>query len=331
MLLIYLGLFSMLNAEDLLSKYKQKVTDAHAQEEVNKKDYLSAKLAEENILEDIRNIKKMKQDTFEATADFIKRRNSEIQKLEENASFYAKSGDKKFSFGSIAMKSYDADTQRMLLSVKWNEGVYKLFPELKRVHTAYLDIVRDQARELFEEKKIHNFHIKMEYRGERLIVTSMSLYDKYRFYAKVKRKVVVPKVVERTYEPVYEDAVTSCDYYYINATSVNIRSRSTTRSVKSGRLSKNKKVCVTKKRGSWYYIKSKGWVLNKYLQKTKVTKRKKQVKRDRSVWHCTARSVRASGWVERVGKENAKRGALQQCTMRLQTNTPCRITNCYRL
>ena len=204
---------------------------------------------------------------------------------------------------------------------------------MKIVHTAYLDIPRAQASELFGEKKRHYFHTEFGYRGEELRITSMLLYNKYRFYAKVKRKPVVHQPVsKRTYQPKYENRSTSCDYYYTNASSINVRSRPTTRSVREDRLSKNKRVCVTKKSGSWSYLQNKGWVLSRFLQKTKVKvkKRKQKARSDRSVWHCTARSTRASGWVERAGKENAKRGALRQCTMRLQTSTPCRIINCYR-
>jgi len=75
--------------------------------------------------------------------------------------------------------------------------------------------------------------------------------------------------------------------------------------------------------------------LNKDIRKSvKLTKiKKKTVKKKSSgrVWHCTARSTRASGWVERVGLDNAKRGALKQCNIRRQTSSYCRITNCYKV
>ena len=335
--ILCISLSSFLNAEDLLGQYQQKMSGASLQKQdrtkIQENDIASVDLKEDDILVEIQNIKKMKQGTFESTPDFLKKRNSKIKNLDEKVSFSSQKGDKKFSFGSVTMKSYDADTERMLLTVHWNKEVYALFPELKIVHTAYLDIPRDQASELFGEKKRRYCHTELGYRGEELRITSMLLYNKYRFYAKVKRKPVVHQPVsKRTYQPKYENRSTSCDYYYTNASSINVRSRPTTRSVREDRLSKNKRVCVTKKSGSWSYLRNKGWVLSRFLQKTKVKvkKRKQKARSDRSVWHCTARSTRASGWVERVGKENAKRGALHQCTMRLQTSTPCRITNCYR-
>lgn len=72
--------------------------------------------------------------------------------------------------------------------------------------------------------------------------------------------------------------------------------------------------------------------LSKDIKKTvKLNPIKKKVKRSSTVWHCTAKSDRASGWVERVGLQNAKNGALKQCNIRRQTNSVCRITNCYKV
>lgn len=75
--------------------------------------------------------------------------------------------------------------------------------------------------------------------------------------------------------------------------------------------------------------------LNKNIRKSvklkKIKKKTVKKKSSGSVYHCTARSTRASGWVERVGLDNAKRGAIKQCNMRRQTNSYCRITNCYKV
>lgn len=75
--------------------------------------------------------------------------------------------------------------------------------------------------------------------------------------------------------------------------------------------------------------------LNKNIRKSiklkKIKKKSTKKKSSGSVYHCTARSTRASGWVERVGLENAKRGALKQCNIRRQTSSYCRITNCYKV
>lgn len=72
--------------------------------------------------------------------------------------------------------------------------------------------------------------------------------------------------------------------------------------------------------------------LNKDIDKSvKLKKIQKKKKKSSTVWHCTARSDRASGWVERVGLQNAKNGAIKQCNIRRQTNSYCKITNCYKV
>ncbi len=69
----------------------------------------------------------------------------------------------------------------------------------------------------------------------------------------------------------------------------------------------------------------------KKKKKKTSTKTKTKVIGSRGVWHCTAKSVRASGWVERVGLENSKKGAIKQCDIRRVTNTDCKITKCYEV
>ncbi len=81
-----------------------------------------------------------------------------------------------------------------------------------------------------------------------------------------------------------------------------------------------------------YYNKEVTVNLNKDIkQSVTLTPIKKKVKKSATVWHCTAKSKRASGWVERVGLQNAKNGALKQCNIRRQTNSVCQITNCYKV
>lgn len=71
--------------------------------------------------------------------------------------------------------------------------------------------------------------------------------------------------------------------------------------------------------------------IRKSVKLTKIKKKSSKKKSSAHVYHCTARSTRASGWVERVGLQNAKNGALKQCNMRRQTSAYCRITNCYKV
>jgi serine/threonine protein kinase len=75
--------------------------------------------------------------------------------------------------------------------------------------------------------------------------------------------------------------------------------------------------------GTPIYTKKK---VKKQVKKKKKTYRKSS---GSNVWYCEARSARASGWVRKVGKQNAINGALRQCNMRRQTSSRCRITNCH--
>ncbi len=130
--ILCIGLSSVLNAEDLLGQYQKKMSGASLEKQdrtkIQKDDIAITDLKEDDILVDIQNIKKMKQDTFESTPDFLKRRSSKIKNLSDKVSFSSQKGDKKFSFGTVSMKSYDADRQRMLLTVKWNKEWYQVFP-----------------------------------------------------------------------------------------------------------------------------------------------------------------------------------------------------------
>ena len=71
--------------------------------------------------------------------------------------------------------------------------------------------------------------------------------------------------------------------------------------------------------------------IHKSVKLKKIKKKSAKKKSSAHVYHCTARSDRASGWVERVGLQNAKNGALKQCNIRRQTSSSCRITNCYKV
>ncbi|MEA3434353.1 MAG: SH3 domain-containing protein [Campylobacterota bacterium] len=331
-LLFGMGVSTILNAEGLSDRYRQKMgIEVSKSEHTVKNTSYNVQKTEDDILGDIRKIKNMRQGTFEASKDFEAKRNNKILELKNKIKFFARTGEKKFSFGTVKMKSYDADQEKMQLVVAWHKEVFQLFPELKKVRTAYLNIPRTEAKELFEKTKRHYFHTDIGYRDERLVVTNMLLYDKYRFYSNAKRKPVSYAVaVKRNTE---DSSVNNsgCSYYYCNASSVNVRSKPSAKGEKLDKLNRNKRVCVAKQYNSWSYIQNSGWVASRFLQKKRVKKVTQVKRRDKTVWHCTARSGRFSGWVKSAGKENAKRGALRQCTIRLQTKVPCKITNCYRL
>jgi len=334
--------------QNLVDKYKSKMNHVSEPIEQNSMKAVSEiveKKTASSMESDIRDIKSMKQGTFESTFSFEKRVNDKLKELKQKINFYGKNASKEFSAGTITMKSYNADQETMQLLFVWNQSINTLFPETKKWKTATLSISRTEAKRLFENQSTHYFHIYLGYVNKKISIEKMMLYDAYEFTPNLKKKAPEAIVVKHAQSTKKENwkkhnnsvksSAKSCNYYYTNGTSLNVRERPSRYSQKMISLGKNRKVCILERSNDWAYIKGKGWILSRYLSKTKSKiqqkKKKKTASRDRSVWHCSARSIRASGWVERVGKENAKRGALKQCTMRLQTNQPCRIVNCYRL
>lgn len=131
----------------------------------------------------------------------------------------------------------------------------------------------------------------------------------------------------------FEKKVPSCTYYYTTS-NVRIRRNASRNSAILGTIKKSTKVCIVKNLNSWKYVQNKGWIYGKFLISVSKYKRKKKIVKsyiDKSVWHCEAKSKRASGWVERVGKKNAMNGALYQCQIRRQTSSKCKIIHCYKL
>jgi len=104
------------------------------------------------------------------------------------------------------------------------------------------------------------------------------------------------------------------------------------------------KTTVNYKGVRWAYINYNGligWVIarsieevgaSSYRKKT-IPKKKTYTKKRKStssrVWYCKAKSERASGWVRKVGKQNAINGAIRQCNNRRQTSSRCRIIDCH--
>lgn len=129
------------------------------------------------------------------------------------------------------------------------------------------------------------------------------------------------------------EANKACQYYYVQANKLHIRARASATGRKIGSVSKNTKVCIIKTKNGWSYIDGKGWVSSKFLSMKRVKKKKIPEKKQvsKAVWYCKAASQRASGWVEKVGKQNAINGALHQCEIRRVTAQKCSLDNCYKV
>jgi hypothetical protein len=125
---------------------------------------------------------------------------------------------------------------------------------------------------------------------------------------------------------------------YITTATLNIRANHNLASDIIAKVAKNKKICIVASKDKWLYIKDKGWVYSKYTKKQKTKKKtikKKKVvhkkKVDSTVWHCSAKSQRASGWAKSVDKNSAKKSALHQCEIRRVSDIPCSIIDCYKI
>lgn len=175
---------------------------------------------------------------------------------------------------------------------------------------------KDKSKEIIKKERTSHVNNKIE-KAPKVKTTSVNNKIEKSPLTKNKHKII-------------ENKVHSCSYYFATAT-VNIRSSASKNSTIRGKIIKSQKVCVTKDSGLWKYIRNRGWVYSQFLTKNLKIKKKSKVKKriKKSVWHCNARSKRASGWVERVGKQNAINGALHQCEIRRQEARPCRIVNCY--
>lgn len=127
----------------------------------------------------------------------------------------------------------------------------------------------------------------------------------------------------------------ACKNRYVQATTLNVRAKPKSNARVVDKVYKNEKLCIVQEELPWFYIKNKGWVHSKFISDKKVVvsqkKKKKLAKKDLQVWHCSAKSERASGWVEKVGKQNAINGALNQCEIRRISDRKCTIDRCYRI
>jgi len=181
-------------ADDMLQRYKSLMkTDSpvsfrQEQEKIapiidNHVHLKSAK----NLLEDIQEIKALKQGTFEATKDFNERRSKKITEFDSKIKFFAQNGAQEYSAGTATMKSYDADSEVMTLSLSWDDRLKSMLPDIKNLKTVTTHIARDEAKRLFGKRETHFFYINVAFRDSALYVSKMILYEKYELIAKEQR------------------------------------------------------------------------------------------------------------------------------------------------
>lgn len=261
--------------QDLIEKYsrerrtyKKKPQDISPKNPIQQYDYIDS----------IQKIMTLKQDTFESSREFNTRQDRTISKLKDKIQPFARKGSKKYSAGTATMKSYDPDKERMLLSLKWNKDIQSSFPSSKILKNVSLNISREEAKNIFQKQRTHNFHIEVSYSNNEIIISKMKLYDKFELYAST---VYSPKEKtdnsQQTHIPLRQYASTpkystapsiqrngSCQNYIVTTRQLNIRSSPKKDDNIIGILHKHNTVCIFKFLGKWGKF-NLGWVSKKHL------------------------------------------------------------------
>ena len=263
----------LLHSEDLTSQYKQMMsaTPVHTNNETTSEKPIevnqTSNNTNHNLIGEIKKIQVLKQDTFESSKDFIARRDSAIVELSNQVKFSAQNGLKDYSTGTVKMKSYDADRERMQLSLTWNNDLKTIFPEIDKLKTVSLNIARDEAKQLFENKDTHYFHIYIKFLYNKLTISKMLIYDKFELYKPVIKK-PAKKVEAHTqktsaFTP-YKNSSPSCQKYIVNISQLNIRSYPNKGNNIIGAVYRGNTVCVYESSNRWKRI-NKGWISGKHL------------------------------------------------------------------
>ncbi len=183
----------LLHSENLTNKYKQIMSAPPVQtnSETNSSKPIEVPQTStdtnHNLINEIKKIEALKQDTFESTGEFNNRRDEAITELQNKIKFFEQKASKEYSAGTAKMKSYDADRERMQLTLNWNDDLKSIFSEIKNLQTVSLNIVRTEAKALFKQQDTHQFHIDIAYRSNKLIISKMTIYGKYNMYKPMEK------------------------------------------------------------------------------------------------------------------------------------------------
>ncbi len=150
-----------------------------------------------NIIDEIKKIQALKQGTFESSSEFNLKRVQAITELRNKVRFFAHNASQEYSAGTAKMKSYDADKEKMQLSLNWKDKLKSVFSEIGELQFVSLDISRKDAKALFEKSDKHHFHIDMSYSNAKLIISKMSIYDQYNMHKIAKESPPAKVYIEK--------------------------------------------------------------------------------------------------------------------------------------
>ncbi len=161
------------------------------------KSNISTSKSEKPIIRDIKDIQSLRKNTFESTSQFTERRNKKVSELNSKVVMSAKKDLSDYSAGTAIMKFYNADNEKITLALLWDKDIVLLWPEITTQKVTSIKIPRNEAKKLFSQKNTHYFYIKISYLGAKLILSDITLLNKYQLYINpAVKKIVQPKKVQ---------------------------------------------------------------------------------------------------------------------------------------
>ncbi len=261
--------------QDLIEKYsRERRAYKKKPQNISKKSLTQ----QYDYVQSIQEIMALKQETFESSREFKTRQDRAISELKDKIQAFARKGSKKYSAGTTTMKSYDADKERMRLSLTWNKDIQSNFPSSIILKNVSLNISREEAKNIFQKQHTHNFHIEVSYSNNKIIISKMKLYDKFELYASTvyspkektnhSQQTHIP-LQQYTSVPKYSTAPkiqrnSSCQNYIVTTRQLNIRSSPKKDDNIIGILHKHNTVCIFTFLGKWGKF-NLGWVSKKHL------------------------------------------------------------------
>jgi len=135
-------------------------------------------------------IESMKKDTFESHSQFDARVYDAKMALSKKIKRLANQSISSYTVGYLSMESYDADIQKMELTLKWN-NLNDMF-HTKDKANLYSDISRKVAKRLFQEKRTYPFYITVKFYNYKIWIDKIFIQDgEKRFY--LNKKFVILK------------------------------------------------------------------------------------------------------------------------------------------
>jgi len=158
-------------------------------------------------------IENMKKDTFESHSQFDARVYEAKMALKKKIKRLANQSISSYVVGYLSMDSYDADIQKMELTLKWN-NLNDMFNtnDKKRL---YLDISRKEAKRLFKEKRTYPFYMTVKFHNYKILIDKIFIQDgEKRFYLNKKFVILKNLMIQDTpygKDTTWQDAIKYCD------------------------------------------------------------------------------------------------------------------------